>query len=466
MQIAPIHFVTGFDNLEFAEKVCCLFLKKKANPNLMSEGDGLTPLMIGCIWGREKIVKLLLEYGGDLDLKCHENQTAITYAIQENNYSVIEVIQTFVFEQKIDKKKKDLILKSKILEQNTSVSKREEEFSTPIRNNHLKNAIQSIDEKKYTPNRINWNFDATSPFYVNITHRRHKTSRENSRALESGSSIDYEEELPDVKKNLFELTQKNLADFSKQMSQVIIIDRLAIHKRRSYIKNWQEKIQQIRMADKNLDIDYINYLNSCNDVTLMNDFPTIEVSDESQRDDKRSSTESFITAESDLQRSDNAMKIAPDPSNYFERVEEDYIHSDDESGIVLVEKKIISKSRVDLQAIEETDLDDTKSRSSLSTKVTLPPLDYDTDALRNELANLNGFQPGPITKNTKKLYLKQLVKLKKRPEVEKDLRKFQKSKLPADINKLFNIIHLSHYSLLARASTFYQQRRIPRSQLT
>jgi ankyrin repeat and LEM domain-containing protein 1 len=434
MQIAPIHYAVGFDNLGFAEKVTALFLKKKADPNLISEGDGLTPLMIACIWGRENIVRVLLEHGGDLDIKCHEDQTAITYAIQENNYQVIEVIQKFVFEQKIDKKKKELVLKSKDVDLNSSVSKREENFGTPIRNNHLKNAIQSIDEKKFTPNRINYNFDATSPFFVNITHRRHKTSRENSKLFEdSSSSVEQEEDSTNVQKNLFELTQKNLADFSKQMSQVIIIDRLAIHKRRSYIKDWREKIQQIRKTDKELDIDYINYLNSCNDVTLMNDFPTVEVSDESEKEDKKSSNDSFITAKSDLQRLDNAIKIAPEASNYIELVEEDYIHSDNESGIVLVEKKIISKSRIDLQAIEETDLDNTKSCSSLSTKVTLPPLDYDTDALRNELADLNGFQPGPITKNTKKLYLKQLVKLKKRPEVDVDSRKFQKCEFLAVI---------------------------------
>jgi ankyrin repeat protein len=169
LQIAPIHYAVGFDNLEFAEKVTALFLKKKANPNLISEADGLTPLMIACIWGRSNIVKMLLENGGDLDLKCHDNQTSITYAIQENNYLVIEAIQKFVFEQKIDKKKKELILKSCTQELNGSLSTREESFSTPIKNNHLKNAIQSLDEKAFTPNRINYNFDATERTASSLT---------------------------------------------------------------------------------------------------------------------------------------------------------------------------------------------------------------------------------------------------------------------------------------------------------
>ena len=150
----------GYDNLEFAEKVTEIFLKKKANPNLISESDGLTPLHIAAIWGREKLVKQLLENGGDLDVKCCENQTPITYAISENQFKVIEVIQKFVFEQKIDKKKKE-ILKSR--------NSPDEGFNTPIKNNHLKNAIESIDEKKFTPNRTNYNFDVTSPYYINIT---------------------------------------------------------------------------------------------------------------------------------------------------------------------------------------------------------------------------------------------------------------------------------------------------------
>lgn len=429
LQIAPFHYAVGFDNLEFAEKITALFLKKKANPNLISDGDGLTPLMIACIWGRSEIVKMLLEHGGDLDLKCKEGQTAITYAIQENNYQVVETIQKFVFEQKIDKKKKELILKSRSQELDCSTSKQEVSFSTPIRNNHLKNAIQSIDEKKFTPNRINYNFDATSPFYINITHRRHKTSRENSQLFdETDSQVEEDKDLTQVQKNLFELTERNLANFSKQMSKVIVIDRLAIHKRRSYIKAWREKIQQIRNADKRLDIDYINYLNSCNDVTLMNeDVPTIELSDESEMEEKHSSGDSFITAKSDLQRFNNAIKNIPD---YIEHVQEDYIHSDKENGMLLLEKKIISKSRGNLQAIDETDHDETKSCSSLSTKVTLPPLDYDTDALRRELTDLKGTNPGPITKHTKHLYLKQLVKLQKRSDLGLDSKKvFQKCKL-------------------------------------
>lgn len=394
LNIAPIHYAVGFENLDFAEKVTALFLKKKADPNLSGEVDRLSPLHIACIWGRPKIVKMLLEHGGDLELKSAENETPISLAIRENNFEVIEVIQKFVFEQKIDRKKKDLILKA-------SDQTVPEGFpSTPVKNNHLKKALQSLDDKSFTPNRINYNFDVTSPYYVNITHRRHKTSRDNSKLFDDDD---------DEQRNLFELTEKNLSEFSKQMSQVIVIDRFAIHKRQSYIRSWREQIQQIKNSD-GIDTSYINYLNMCNDVTLMEAAKGPATVEGGYRSDNRSevieiksSNDSFVTAQSDLDRRGNAIQ----PPQILEHVQENYVHSDTESGVVFFEKKIISKSRVNLKELEETDLDNTQS--SVSTRLTLPPLDYDTDVLRSELKELTGVTP-VITKNTKKLYLKQLVK--------------------------------------------------------
>lgn len=63
-------------------------------------------------------------------------------------------------------------------------------------------------------------------------------------------------------------------------------------------------------------------------------------------------------------------------------------------------------------SVKPTDLN--SSQSSVSTAFTIP-LDYDTDALRAELT-LFGENPGPITKSTKKLYMKRLLKIKRNPE--------------------------------------------------
>lgn len=383
----------------------------------------MTPLHIACIWGRATIVRMLLENGGDLDLKSSEGETAITYAIHENQYQVIETIQKFVFEEKIAKQRAEVLRKHtpytpepKRQDENFNTPIKDqlnEAFSTPVKKNHLKNALQNIEDKKFTPNRINYNYDQSSPYFINITHRKHKTSRENTKAVEE--EYDEEEDHSTIvaepsfqQQNLFELTEKNLNEFSQKMSQVIVINRLAIHKRRSYIKNWREKIQHIRKTDEHLDVDYINYLNSCNNVTLMDPQVT--------SDECKSSSDSFMTAKSDLQRAENAIRALPE-TKFIEHVEENYIHSDCESGVIFFEKKIISKGRVNLRVIEETEDDDADTSAST---VTLPPLDYDTDALRKELKNLTGGNPGPITKNTKRLYLKQLVKLKKQPKLFAD----------------------------------------------
>lgn len=392
-----------------------LFLKKKGDPNLYSECDSkLTPLHIACLYGRKNIVELLLKNNPDgLDLKCNEGLTPILYAMQENHFEVIDVIRNFIFEQKIEKKKRELALGSQNTKEVPKTPRNDyNNEGTPIKN-ALTNALQKIEQDKFTPNRINYNFDVTSPYYINITHRRHRTSRKldlsESKALEEEKT----EDICNEKKNLFELTEENVKAFSKLMNNPIVVERIAIHKRKSYIAAWREKIHQIQKDDK-FDYSYINYLNTCNDVTLVNR-PDESVK-ESIVEISSSSDNSFHSANSDLQRNDNIVKnkayYAPQQSiEYIENFEEDYVHSDVENGIMLYEKKLISKSREMLNRMNECAITD----SSLSSaNVTLPPLDYDTDTLRMELKKF-GQDTGPITKTTKKLYLKKLVKFQRNP---------------------------------------------------
>ena len=426
-QIAPIHFCVGFENSEFAEEASKFLLIKGADPNLASEDETrLTPLHIACIWGRPTIVKLLLEHGGDLKVKCAENKTPILYAIHENHYTVIEVIKKYIFEYKIERKKKELQLKT--LSYNSpikSASPRKLLTDSPVpssKSNGLRNmvqAIQNLDDNILTPNRINYNFDVTSPYYINIAHRRHKSSKSRSSNQDLDNSQEDENSTPvkSCQKNLFELTEKNLKDFSKQMTSVIVINRLAIHKRRSYISAWREKLQLIRKNDNETDVNYMNVLNNYNDITHLNE--TREYQHETA-----SSNESFVSAKSELNRIENSLSVELKDklslqkvnTEYLVHLTEDYIHSDNENGLIFYEKKIMSKSQEDLRRLrEESDNDDAQSQSSVATKITLPPLDYDTDALRTELKSF-GHAPGPITKSTKRLYLKQLVKCKRDPE--------------------------------------------------
>jgi hypothetical protein len=220
-------------------------------------------------------------------------------------------------------------------------------------------------------------------------------NEENERKVEEKS-----EEECNAKKNLFELTQKNLKQFSKQMRKAIIIERIAIHKRRSYIMEWREKIQQIRKDEDKVDMSYLNYVNEFNNVTAMS---STDSTDDDGIVEIKSSSDSFITANSDLNRCDNAISNDAfiEESTQGECIENIYEHSDAENGIVLYERKIQNPH--------------SDGESTLSTIVSVPPLDYDTDTLKEELKSF-GRHPGPITKSTKRLYLKQLMKFKKHPE--------------------------------------------------
>jgi ankyrin repeat protein len=135
LQIAPIHFAVGFEDPLFSEKVTELFLKKKADPNLFSECDSrLTPLHIACLYGRNNIVKMLLNHNG-----------------QENHYEVINIIKKHIFEEKIERKKKELLaIRSQKLEMpKTPVKNELFNDGTPVKN-AVTNAIQNIEHGKFT----------------------------------------------------------------------------------------------------------------------------------------------------------------------------------------------------------------------------------------------------------------------------------------------------------------------------
>lgn len=430
--ISPLHFAAGFEDLSFAETVIEIFLKKNADPNLFSDCESkLTPLHISCVWNRPKIVKMLLEHGGDLDLKCNEGQTAIEYAIIQQNFEVVQEIQKFVFEQKIERKKRELIQSQKSQEC-FSTPPRTPHHGTPLKNS-LTSVLQSIETKKFTPNRINYNFDVTSPYYINVTHRRHKTSQrtieiedneENEKKAEAAEVI----EVCNEKKNLFELTKKNLKEFSKQMSKAIVINRIAIHKRKSYILEWREKIQQILKDNDEVDKSYVDHLNN---ITHANS----SLSNDEMIEIYSSTSASFTTAKSDLFRYENAIidnAFIEETNNQVEYIENIVEHSDNENGI-----KIFERNRQSISRRNEA------AESSLSTVVSIPPLDYDTDTLKNELKKF-GSQPGPITKSTKRLYLKQLMKFKKHPEKLGLVQEEDSSR----ISMFFNFINKSNLLIL------------------
>ena len=196
-------------------------------------------------------------------------------------------------------------------------------------------------------------------------------------------------EMCNEKKNLFELTQKNLKEFSMQMRKAVVVERIAIHKRRSYILEWREKVRELQEEEEGLNDDEVIAISST------------ESEDNTELVEAKSSSESFKTAESDLNKCDNVHDEAfLERDTQIECIENILEHSDLDNGIVLYERNLKCQS---------------DGESTLSTIKSIPPLDYDTDTLKDELKSF-GHTPGPITKSTKKVYLKQLMRFKKHPE--------------------------------------------------
>uniref|UniRef100_A0AAG5DLG4 LEM domain-containing protein n=1 Tax=Anopheles atroparvus TaxID=41427 RepID=A0AAG5DLG4_ANOAO len=464
--VAPMHLVVGAEEAVFAEQATELMLQHGGDPNLPTEDQMLTPLHAAASIGRVGVVRLLLAAGGNVERLDEDDRTPIQHAIEEGHFAVVRLIQDHVFEKKIERKRKQLLLEQQ--HQGNHPSEHSAILSPSIMR-HMKSyagflpathstrlqastvsALQQLEERTLTPNKIHYNFDVTSPYYVNITHRRkdrHKPlknnsvtqelfpaepmpDRENISPVETHMLLEEQQQQGEMKErevettladvftnkrtNLFELTERNLENFTRNDE--------SIGRRTSFIESWREKIADIRdrssVSRRLDDIDRI-----------LNSFSESKVSE---------LEETFVTAAEH-----------PSEETVIVQLSEEYLHTDDEAGVIFREKKMMTAPMFampaapprapvpipKLQVISEggkvifeqsmqangrtgpppAAVGLNQSLTSQSTAVTLPPMDYDTDALRAELTNY-GEPPGPITKHTKKLYLRKLIKFRRHPE--------------------------------------------------
>lgn len=93
------------------------------------------------------------------------------------------------------------------------------------------------------------------------------------------------------------------------------------------------------------------------------------------------------------------------------------------------------KTCIFINSREKLRQDLNESIGSESTNFTLP-VDYETDTLRAELTQF-GETVGPITKSTKKLYLKRLIKYKRNPEKMTQIRNESCQKSSKLISNIF-----------------------------
>ncbi|XP_050081154.1 uncharacterized protein LOC126568682 [Anopheles maculipalpis] len=482
--VAPMHLVIGAEDEPFALKATSLMLQRGGNANLSTVEQMLTPLHVAANLGRVAIVRLLLKAGGNVELQDEEGRTPIQHAIDGDHFEVVQVIQNHVFEQKIERKRKQLLLEQQeqqtIQSPNMLYKKCVTGFlpmttSTRLHATTALNALQVLEERKLTPNKIHYNFDATSPYYVNITHRRKKERFKTLFSEEPHSNVENispekisdereysesytaqqkrQEDIVPNRTNLFELTERNLKNFTR--------DSEPTGRRTSFIECWREKISEMRersQVSRRLD-DIDRILNSFSENLAVRSFmDEVEDTFVTAADEEQAATtcaETVVTeklqeiaeqATEQGSESEDEQEPSPEPEQKDQRneareetviiqISEEYIHTDDEAGVVFREQKmttapsiptiqvtsesggepIVYVNRRQLKGPPSSAADKNASLTSLSTVLTLPPLDYDTDALRAELTTF-GEPPGPITKSTKKLYLRKLIKFRRHPE--------------------------------------------------
>ncbi|ETN62996.1 hypothetical protein AND_005307 [Anopheles darlingi] len=474
--VAPIHLVIGADHETFAEKATSLMLQFGGNANLPSVEQRLTPLHVAASLGRASIARLLLNAGGNVELQDDEDRTPIEHAIEEGHYDVLVLLKNHVFEQKIERRRKKLLQEQEQQQQQLCPPPAAEMSSVLASPSmHLRkgfagkmaqhsgktlSALQELDDNVLTPNKIHYNFDVTSPYYVNITHRRRDRGnhdsvsqtlflpegKENSTppAAAQCDDKDYGPPPPPAPKrtNLFELTERNLKNFTRDDDE----RRGGGRRRSSFIECWRQQIADLR--DRNRisrrmdDIERIlssftenpnqtaytdavdESFRTAQEVELpIHPVPTEKQQEQEQTDTPKKALEKDEKEEEEEEEEENEQDL----QELCEVVEIlDTSDSDDEQQAQSEPTTIMAPPLPPpavsvLQVTSDTGttysfpVKRNPSITSQSTVVTLPPLDYDTDALRAELTHY-GEPPGPITKHTKKLYLRKLIKCRRNPE--------------------------------------------------
>ncbi|XP_017064352.2 uncharacterized protein LOC108103405 [Drosophila eugracilis] len=405
--LSPLHYVCGMRNGDLAQRILERFLEcPDLDVDALCDGQ-TTALHIASIYGRVELVRMLLERGARADLADEENKLPVHYAIEECHFEVLQLLRDHIFRERQRQKKQ-------------------------------KQRVQVVDA--LTPNQQRYNHDVTSPYYINITHRRHKPQPKFP-DLPQFQSADIPPLPEEESVNLFALTEAHLTQLIQSQKENQSEDANQ-PKRRTLIESWREKVERSR-ARQSLLHQYDEHVESLVDEALgQEDFSyeqhlQHQLRAEDNKNDQAGDVpctgrqvfellveqvsqavvvepepeHSFFTAQGE---EESASENSPRRDEYFLQIKEAYVHTDDENGLVFYEAKFLqnSEGREPAEAPpkeRKPDLD-----STVSTNHTLP-LDYETDALRRELTQM-GAPVGPITKTTKRLYIKQLIKYKRNTE--------------------------------------------------
>lgn len=191
----------------------------------------------------------------------------------------------------------------------------------------------------------------------------------------------------------------------------------------------EEEDERVRQAveEAELPVVEISESNASQDDELLEEE---EMTPEKQTGKQKSKDTSIDHDESAFDESNFIRSPKPVDDDSIEQLVEEYEHRDIECGLKFFELKLVANNRFSSSSVNtiinmvgkdggdkgraarEGSPNSTMS-SIISTAISVP-LDYDTDALRDELKSF-GCNPGPITTTTKRLYLRRLFRYKKDP---------------------------------------------------
>ncbi|GJQ80182.1 hypothetical protein Trydic_g23759 [Trypoxylus dichotomus] len=437
--ISCFHLAVGNDSPKFAMEVTSLMIQGGGDPNVLSD-EGLTPVHIAAAWGRTDILRLLLHCGGDPQLTDNCYKSALHYALNEGWEEAAVIIKDFIGCQRLSiydnfspKENACTVKLDKVLlnngfmigEYEIDETVKDEMENEQTRNEMLQmdlNTLPQTDSQEYVLNWCN-----TQELISNQTEDdsaelesannlgRAIPKKGSSSSKSSSAKSNYQSETFSGCSDKVKFNDVTFRQRRKHPDSYISKD-ICKHKessRESGILTLQESSDE----DGGYSEDDLKYLvDKVQTAKLIRNQSIKENKDNSS--DYCTCTEGSETAnilektiyEFSTRKNPNHLKSNNNDNQdlSFVSVSEVYKHTDPDEGVVLYEKRILSSSICSVP---------NDSISTVNSQTSLPrSLEYDTDTLRKELT-AQGFDPGPITKTTKRVYLRKLYQLKKNPPV-------------------------------------------------
>nr|XP_022913973.1 ankyrin repeat and LEM domain-containing protein 1 [Onthophagus taurus] len=428
--ISSFHLTIGNESESFALQVTALIIQHGGDPNVKSD-EGLTPVHIAAAWGRLNILDLLLKCGGDPQVTDNCYKSPIDYAKSEKHLEAVRIMQELIDYQRTflfnETKKPTFIMKlDKVLLNSGQLIG---EYKPEIVSNNAK----KVDMKKLKeiPLRNNSHYVQTWCNSQDPTNSYQDSNSQDLDPLDFGSSssqnsqkstgsFKFNKRKPPIDSTCSSI-DCDYKESSRESGILTFPESEEENTRGLYDDDFNRKLDR-KLINSNANKDSSSDYCTCTDGSMdlnINQFERNIFDIGSICTEKSSIDATFVS------------------------ISEIYKYTDDEEGVVLYEKRVLTPT---------ISANGNESVITTLSQISLPKtFDYDTDVLRKEL-KAQGFDPGPITKTTKRVYLKKLYHIKQHPEQVvaniDDNKKVYSRELQKTLTDPLTSINITRYSQL------------------